>query len=320
MNLRSLASEKIYMKYKILTLSLIGGLFAFSPIAKKVEFKFQLNPGKTYKQETKMISNTTQTVQGSEMQSKNVVSSITYMEMKDEGDTSNVYSVWYDELSMDIEGGGMNQNFSSDTSSLAMVDPMSSILAGLVEQKFDATINTSGKVTYVENLEEIIEAAVGTAGGAQADMVREQISSSFGDGGFAKNIEMSTRLIPENPVKKGDSWEIEQYTSTGLPLILTSTYTLKEVSDGIATIGVSGKLKIDPANAKTSIQGMNATYFMDGTREGEVKVEVETGWMQSGTFTDNIVGSISLEASPQMPNGMTIPMEMNNETTITSEQ
>jgi len=306
------------MKYKLLILGLVGGLFAFSPIAKKIEFKFKLNPGKTYKQETTMISNTTQTLQGTEMQSKNVVSSTTYMEMKDEGDTSSVYSVWYDEITMDIEGGGMNQTFSSDTSSLAMVDPMSSILAGLIERKFDATINTKGKVTYVENLEEIIDVAVGSEGGAQADMVKEQISSSYGDGGFAKNMEMSTRIMPDKPVKPGDSWEIEQYTSTGLPLILTSTYTLKNVSDGIATIGVSGKLKIDPENAKTTIQGMNATYFMDGTREGEVKMEIESGWMESGTLTDNIVGSISLEASPQMPNGMTIPMEMINETTISN--
>jgi hypothetical protein len=320
MILRSLGPENYYMKYRILTLALLGGLFAFSPAAKKIEFKFKLAPNKTYKQETKLISNTTQTVQGSEMNSKNGVSSVTYMEVKEEGDTASVYSVWYDELSMDIEGMGMNQSFSSDTSSLAMVDPMSSILAGLVEKKFDATINTKGKVTYVENLEEIIESAVGTAGGAQADMIKEQISSSFGDGGFAKNIEMSTRVVPEDPIKVGDSWEVQQYTSTGLPLILTNNFTLKEVNNGVATIGVKGSLKVDPANAKTTIQGMNATYFMDGTRKGEIMVEVETGWMQSGTLTDNIVGSISLEANPQMPNGMTIPMEMNNETTITSAE
>jgi len=306
------------MRYKILLLALLGGLFAFSPAAKKIEFQFKLRPGKVYKQETRLISNSAQTVQGSEMNSKNVVSSVTYMEMKEEGDTSSVYTVWYDEVSMEIEGMGMNQSFSSDTASLSAVDPMSAILAGLVDEKFDATINTKGKVTYVENLEEIIESAVGTAGGAQADMIKEQISSSFGDGGFAKNIEMSTRIVPEKPIKIGDTWKVQQFTSTGLPLILTNTFTLKEVSNGIATIDVKGDLKIDPANARTTIQGMNATYFMDGTRDGQIKVEVETGWMESGTLTDNITGSISIEANPQIPEGMTIPMEMINETTISS--
>lgn len=308
------------MKYKILFGALVGGLLAFSPAAKKIDFQFKLSPDKTYKQEIRMVSNTTQTVQGSEMKSKNIVNSVTYMKLKEGGDTSGVYSVWYDELSMDIEGGQMNQSFSSDTSSLAMVDPVSSILAGLVNEKFDATINTQGKVTYVENLEEIIESAVGTAGGPQADMIREQISSSFGDGGFAKNIEMSTRIIPEKPVKIGDSWEIQQYTSTGLPLILTNTFTLKEINNGLATISVKGDMKIDPANAKTTLQGMNATYFMEGTREGELQVEVETGWMKSGNLNDNIYGSISIEPGPQMPEGMTIPMEMNNETTVTSSE
>ena len=308
------------MKYKIFIVALVGGLFAFSPAAKKLEFQFKLNPNKVYKQETKLVSNTTQTVQGNEMQSKNVVTSTTYMEVKDEGDTSSIYSVWYDELSMQIEGMGMNQSFSSDTSSLSSVDPMSSILAGLIEKKFDATINTKGKVTYVEKLEEIIESAVGTAGGAQAEMIREQISSSFGDGGFAKNIEMSTRIVPDKAIKVGDSWEVEQFTSTGMPLILTSTYTLKSVNDGIATIGVDGSLKVDPKNAKTTLQGMNATYYMDGTRTGEIEIEVSTGWMQKGSLTDNIVGSISIEANAQVPNGMTIPMEMNNETTISSTE
>ena len=308
------------MKYRILILALVGGLLAFAPAAKKFEFQFKLEPGKTYRQTTSMISNSTQTVQGQEMKSKNSVSATTYMELKEEGDTANVYSVWYDGVSMTIESMGMNQNFSSDTTSLAKVDLMSSILAGLVDKKFDATINRRGEVSYVENLEEIVESAVGTAGGAQAQMIKEQISSSFGDNGFAKNMEMTTNIIPSTPIKEGGTWNIEQYTATGLPLILTNTYTLKSVSDGIATIGVSGKMKIDPKGAKTNIQGMDATYFMEGDRTGEIMVEMSTGWMQSGSFTDNIVGSISIASSAQMPDGMTIPMEMVNKTTISTDE
>lgn len=305
------------MNYKFLLSIGIVGLTTFTSAPSKHEFTFKLEKGKIYQQTTNVESETIQTVQGTQMSTKNSVSANTYMELKDEGDTTNIYDVWYGGISMKIEGMGMNQSFSSDTTELESVDAVSRILSSLIDQKFQATINLSGRVNYVDNLENIIENAVGNES-SQTDMMKDQIMASFGDGGFAKNIEMSTNIVPDKPVKIGDTWQVQQYTNTGLPLIIVNNYTLKSVNDGIATISIDGSLSVDPKNAKTSIQGLDAVYFMDGSRTGELNLEIETGWLVDADFKDDIVGSISISPSAQVPNGMTVPLEMKNNTTITT--
>lgn len=305
------------MKMKfILGLSTLA--LAFAPIAKKVDLEFKLEKGKTYTQTIVMNTETKQNIQGTDQIIQQTASAETTMELKNEGSDLNTYTLWYENISMSVDQGGMKQAFNSDTTSLDNVDAMSQILASLTNKKFDADIDLSGKIKEVNGLEEIITTATASMGD-QASMVNEQISGSFGDSGLAKNLEMFTAIMPGKTVKEGSTWTNEQFTASGLPLILRNTYTLKSVSKGIATIEVKSDISVDPAKSSTEIQGMKASYFLEGDRTGTMEMEVETGFVTSANIDDEIVGSINLESSPQMPEGMTIPIEMNSNTKLSSK-
>jgi hypothetical protein len=158
---------------------------------------------------------------------------------------------------------------------------------------------------------------------ATADMpggpaMAAQIAGSFGDDGLAKNLELTTDIFPEKGVKVGDSWTKEQFTSTGLPIISTTTYTLESVDRGTAIVNVKAKLATDPNNASTQMQGMEATQYYEGERTGTLNVDVATGWVTSGTLKDDIVGSITLAPNAEIPDGMTVPIEMINNITISN--
>lgn len=305
------------MKTKlILGLSVLA--LAFAPAAKKMDLNFKLEKGKTYHQTIDMNSTTKQTIQGQEQTVKQAVSSKMSMELKSEDPAGDTYTLTYENINMQVEQGPNVQTYNSDTAALETVDPMSRIFTGITGEKFDATFTKKGKVKKVSGLEGIISDA--TSGmGPQGQAIASQLSSSFGDDGLAKNLETLTAIMPEKAVKVGDTWTNEQFTSSGLPLILKNTFTLKGVKDKVATIAVDGTLSIDPANASTQIQGMDATYFMDGTRSGTIRMEVETGWVKSATFKDDIAGSITLAANAQMPEGLTIPIEMKTTTTVGGE-
>ena len=253
---------------------------------------------------------------GQTMEITTNATAVTYMELTESGADADTYQIWYGEIGMGMSGMGQNQSFTSDTASLEMVDPMSKVLAGLSDKKFSAKITRKGIVQEVMGLEEMVKKATeGMPGGPAAS---EQISGSFGDDGLAKNLETTTDIFPDGEVKEGDSWTKTQYTSTGLPLISTTTYTLKTMVDGVATIEVSAVLETDPENAQTSMQGLDATQFYEGTRTGTLTMDVTSGWVTAGNLKDDIVGSITIAPGAQVPDGMTIPLEMINDITISN--
>lgn len=305
------------MKIKLLLgLSILA--LAFAPMAKKVDLKFNLEKGKTYSQTIVMTTVTKQSIAGNDQVIKQNAATITKMELKETGKEANTYTIWYDNISMGIDqGGGMTQDFNSDTTQLESVDPMSEIFSSLTGRKFEANIDFSGKIVEVQGLEEIIAGATSSMG-EQAGMISEQISAGFGDSGLAKNMEMLTAIMPVTAVKVGSTWTNKQFTSSGLPLVLNNTFTLTSISGGKAKIDVKANITVDPDESSTELQGMRATYFMEGSRTGTFEMEVNTGFVTSADINDEIIGSISIESNAQMPDGMTIPIEMNSNTSVSS--
>ena len=304
------------MKTKLI-LGLSTVALAFTPMAKKVDLQFNLEKGKTYSQKTVMMTETKQTIMGNEQVVKQSAIAETKMELKEGGKNANTYSIWYDSIQMAIEQGGTAQEFTSDTAALAQVDPMSTIFSSMVDKKFEANIDLKGNIQEVTGLEEIVTDATSSLG-EQASLVAEQISAGFGDSGLAKNLEMLTAIMPETAVKVGATWSNEQFTSSGLPLIMTNTFTLKSIKEGVAVINVEADMSVDPENSTTEIQGMAASFFLEGTRTGSFQMEVSTGFVTSAEMDDEIVGSITIEANNQVPEGMTIPLEMKTKTTVSS--
>jgi len=285
-------------------------------LAQKVDMKLDLEKGKEYIQKTQVENVLKRTMQGQVMESNQTQSSAIIVEMLEDNGKTDTYKIEYGVIDMSSSMMGQSQSFTSDTTSLETVDPMSAMLAGMTGKEFKAKITEKGRVEEVMDLGELVKVATANLPGGPA--TAEIMSESLGDNGFTKNIELTTDIFPDKPVKVGDSWTKEQFTSTGLPIVANTTYTLKSVDNGTAVVDVTAKLETDPGNASTQIQGMDATQYFDGERTGTLNVEVASGWVTSGTLQDDIVGSITIAPGAQVPDGMTIPIEMSNTITISN--
>jgi len=285
-------------------------------LAQKVDMKLNLEEGKKYTQKTMLESVTKQTMQGQTMESNNSTTSNIHLKVIEDNGSTDTYETWYGSIDLEQSAMGRSMSATSDTTSLETVDPLSKIFAGMSDKKFKAKITEKGMVEEVMGLEEIVKnAASGMPGGPAAI---EQISASMGDNGFAKSLELTTDIFPDKKIKVGDSWTKEQFTSTGLPIISKATYKLTSVENGTATIELKAQLETDPNNASTQMQGIDATLFYEGTREGTFMVDVESGWVTSGNIEDDIVGSMTIAPNEQAPDGMTIPLESKNKITISN--
>ncbi len=299
------------MQIKLIGLLAIITL-AFAP-AKKQELQFKLKKDTQYKLSTTMENITKQTMMGQEMViTANIQSAINF-ELKEEGSESDQITMWYGDIAYSVSQMGNKQEFRSDTTALEVVDPLSALLANITERKFVATVTRKGIVDEVSGLEEIIAAALG---GDTLNPVNNQVTAGFGDTGLAFNLENTTNIFPDHAVKEGDSWTIDQMTSTGFPLLAKNKYTLTSIRGDRAEISVVGTLETDPENQVSEAMGMEALIYLEGSRKGTLTIELATGWVTEGSFTDDFSGSITLSPNPQIPDGMTVPVEVKINTTV----
>ncbi len=301
------------MQSKLITILALAAL-AFAP-AKKQSFQFKLEKGKSYTQSTTMKSVTKQTMQGQTMESENTIVGAMTFSLKEEGKDGNVYDIAYESLGMETAMMGQKQSFSSDTAALPMVDPMSRVFAHLTGQAFTAKIALDGTVSNVQGMDKILEKAAANAGSG-AEMIVGQLSENFGNESLGASIEMLTAILPTEPVDIGDTWKNTTPGTSNMPVLIHNTYTFTSLDGGIATFTVSSEVEVDPENSSMEMQGMNAQYFLEGSRTGTMKVEMKTGWLTEAELTDDIFGSITISPNAQLPQGMTIPIEIKNVTTV----
>ena len=92
----------------------------------------------------------------------------------------------------------------------------------------------------------------------------------------------------------------------------------KTMADAAKALGHQ-VITVDPDQSSTELQGMKATYFMEGSRTGSLTMEVNSGFVTSADINDEIIGSINIAGNAQIPDGMTIPIEMNSNTNVSSK-
>jgi hypothetical protein len=64
---------------------------------------------------------------------------------------------------------------------------------------------------------------------------------------------------------------------------------------------------------------MPLKYDLTGAMTSDIKIDKKTGWTINAMINQSIKGTAYIKDNPQIPGGMTIPMTMNNEMTITEK-
>jgi hypothetical protein len=191
---------------------------------------------------------------------------------------------------------------------------LAAMFSAMTGSKFQMKITPTGKTSEIHGIKEMVT------------KMREKIKESVGntpemqglDRFFDKMFdekqvkEMTGDMMgkfPAEPVAVGDTWYSTISMNFIMPIDVDTTYMLKQRKDGIAYIdavvkmdmGDSSKpLEIDPNN-KVSMQ-------ISGTMNTTSEVDEKTGLTRKSNVTMNFSGVMRMEANPQMPEGMTMPM------------
>lgn len=134
-------------------------------------------------------------------------------------------------------------------------------------------VDMQGYEGIIAKMKVILEKATGRS--VPDEYIAQQMSLP------TENIDNLFIVFPDTAVRIGESWEyVANSALQGMPITITSKYTLADRKDGIAYINLSSVVSIDKSQLTKEILdqmvNLKVTSYMNGT----IQIEEKTGWPQ----------------------------------------
>ncbi|MDO4763548.1 MAG: DUF6263 family protein [Flavobacteriaceae bacterium] len=169
-----------------------------------------------------------------------------------------------------------------------------STLAG---SSFGIKMKENGEIISISGIEEIykkMETAVKPLikDANQRKQFIEYFKQGFNENVLKNEFAKGINILPKKGVKIGESWtETENIDEAG-KIKSTITYTLTKVENGIAEISIKGG--IPKKSDKKTQNGITATISIEGTQNGSIQIDENTGWILNSKLNIKTINKQSM--------------------------
>lgn len=193
-------------------------------------------------------------------------------------------------------------------------DPMEKMLGALKNASVTAIISPAGEVKTVQGYKELgdkIMAGINAPDVSSRIAMQQKLDRVIGEGLIKKNIEQLFKLFPDSTLQIGDTWTIQSKQKGEIDFNVATTYTLKDIDDGIAIIESEGEMSNDKGAA--NIMDQAVTGDLRGSQHGKFEVDAQTGMMLKNSIKANVKGTLQIM-------GRDIPVTINNTVNVESKR
>jgi hypothetical protein len=194
---------------------------------------------------------------------------------------------------------------------------MDRICRAIVGKSFEADFTRTGAIAAARGMAAIYEGigpALPELTAAQKSQVIEQMKTQFGEEALKKQFSTFSEIYPATPVDNGEVWQ-KVASASNFGMQIASDFKLLEHDATTAKIGVSGKLQPLPMNAPLRMGNIELRYALEGTQNGTIEMDVQTGWTRSSEITQDFSGTV--EASGAGISGtQKWPLSLHSVTTV----
>lgn len=288
--------------------------------AQAVKPELNLTKGEIYTQKLTSDMTITQTVNGQQVNTTMSISGLTTYKVIDIQNSVYELEVRYESLTMKMNLPNGLMEFNSEKNDVN--DIFSTLLGTMKSKPFLIKMTKTGKINEVKNIENLFSGMFDKfpkLTDMQKQQIQSQLMQAYGEKAFKGNLEMCTAIFPDSAVSKGDKWVIKNRLEAGMAANMESTYELTELNDSYYRFSGVSKIATVDKDAYIQSNGMPLRYDISGTMFSEIKINRKNGWVTESKISQTIKGTAHIKDSPQMPGGMTIPMTISNEMTITGK-
>lgn len=237
-------------------------------------------------------------------------------------DSTYELEVRYQSIGMHMVIGERRIDFSSDNKNSQ--DVYTKIMMGMLDKPFTVIISRKGKVLEVKNIEKLYSdmlVNLPQITEAQKAQFKNQMEQSFGDKAIKGNFQDVFAMFPATVVGLNDTWESSTLLESVVTATTTTTYSLRQITDKNYLIHGDAVIKADGSAEFKQINGMPLRYInISGTAITDLKLDKATGWITEAKISKNIKGTIEIKDNPRIPGGMTFPMTVTGDMTVTGRQ
>ncbi len=294
-------------------------LLFISALQAQQKLQLNLKEGESYQQVTMNDASITQNIMGQELKiTLGVSSSMTFTVLSARRDSYDM-NVSFNNMKMTM--GSLQGNVEFNSENPDENDAFSQIMSGIIGQSFNIKMSRSGKILEISGIEAMWEAAFEeqSISESQKAQIMSQLNQTYGSDAIKGNIEMVTAIFPEEKVSPNDQWTNEIKINSGAKAIASNTYTYDGINNNLHQISGQGTISTAEEGSKINTNGMELTMNLNGTMQAAIAVDTSTGWIVEAKINQDIEGTASVEGNEQMPNGLSIPMKITNEMSITDK-
>ena len=282
----------------------------------KVDLKLRLKAGESHEMKMTQTQNITQTAGGQEQKMKQVQEMVMGLDVLSV-DANGVMDVQmaYKSVKMVMDGPMGHMEF--DSANPKPIDPnrpdqkmMAALVSAMAGCKFQMKVKPTGGTSDVRGVGEMLaKVRKEIPSGPEMEGADKFLDEMFDE----KQLEGLTgnmmEVFPVEPVAVGDTWYDTKSINFMMPIDIDTTYMLKERKDGIAYIDAAAKMDMGDSSKAIELDPNNKMSMqISGTMNSTSQVDEKTGLARKSNIVMNFSGIVKMEASPQMPEGMTIPM------------
>ena len=195
-------------------------------------------------------------------------------------------------------------------------DPTGEGIEELEGRGFSVRVAPNGEVLDIEGYNELLNAVLEDLGLSDEEILLgfgQMIEALIGDDSLKVQVSDIIAEYPEGAVAVGDSWTVITELPGLLAVVVETTYSLRALEDGVATIDVDSTVNTDPAAYPVDMTLYEMTYDLSGSGEGVILVDVDTGLTSSATVTSTLSGEAVIVMGDLVT---TSPMSVEGVTTI----
>ena len=114
---------------------------------------------------------------------------------------------------------------------------------GMLKDGFSFVLGSDHQISSVIGFHEFIERCLRHVPENQRQRVMLDIEASSGEKGIADFVDNTIGLLPADVDKVlGDTWKKDRHIGKPVPMQIQTTYTLKDLSNGLATVSIGGEI------------------------------------------------------------------------------
>lgn len=179
--------------------------------------------------------------------------------------------------------------------------------AAFVDKTIVFKVGPEGKVHSLKGASKILDEALDATGESNPLMmgITAMFRATLSDESVRKGLEQQLRVVPDKPVKQGDTWSVKSEQSMPLvgALITEVEYELKRIRPGrratTALIEVAGEITQKESGGGL-VPALKVASLDDSTVKGEITFDVTYGRIDKSTLEIAMTFKIELGAALKM--------------------